>query len=313
MTNHSLKSSALLLIIGINYSLAIGADIDLKNFDYSKADSTALSFPKKKYKSTAEIVGPLIQGLTTEHERARVIYRWITDNISYSYSNRTSDPQKVLYKKKAVCAGYAALLNQMMLEAGIRCVTISGNAKTETNDIGEKLTKPDHAWNAVYLQGQWYLLDVTWASGYFDNKKRKFLKHHNETYFLTPPDIFVKEHFPEDEKWQLLEKPMSKREFIRLPIYYTSWFECQFEEKNLKKGTLYFRMKDTLVFHFTTPCAVNCVSLRLSNQKDSYYPEIVNLNNNYWVKQKFDRRGVYYLTLFVNGTGVSAHRVKIRK
>lgn len=59
----SLKLAMLLLFI-FSYQLVYGQQkIDTLNFDYSKADSIALNFPKKKYKHYTDLVAPLTEKL----------------------------------------------------------------------------------------------------------------------------------------------------------------------------------------------------------------------------------------------------------
>ena len=72
--------------------------------------------------------------------------------------------------------------------------------------------KSDHAWNAVKINGEWKLIDTTWAAGYIDDKKNFKVKT-SDYYFFTPADQFVLAHFPLDNKWQLLEKPATLNQF----------------------------------------------------------------------------------------------------
>ena len=150
-------------------------EIDLKNFDYRKADSIAINFPKKKYKTITEITYPLIEGLNTEHEKFRVICRWITENIEYNKSaGSTSEGDKIIRKNKAICKGFSNLLIEMCETVRIPCEVVVGYTKTETKDINKKLKKTDHAWNIVTLYGKQYLVDVTWATSKYNVVARKF-------------------------------------------------------------------------------------------------------------------------------------------
>lgn len=59
--------------------------------------------------------------------------------------------------------------------AGIQCMKLSGYSKGYGYTIGQ-VFKGDssHAWNAVYLEGRWHLLDSTWGSGTVDKTSDKF-------------------------------------------------------------------------------------------------------------------------------------------
>ena len=80
----------------------------------------------------------------------------------------------------------------------------------------------NHAWNAVFVRGNWFLLDSTWGAGIL-GKDKKFEARFDEFYFLTDAECFALSHFPhfheapnESLKWQLLEKPLSLETFNRL-------------------------------------------------------------------------------------------------
>jgi hypothetical protein len=74
----------------------------------------------------------------------------------------------------------------------------------------EALEGVGHAWNAVKLDGQWYLLDATWDDPSNGDP--------GTTYLFVPPKLMAFDHFPEDPAWQLLPSPMSLGEFVRQPL-----------------------------------------------------------------------------------------------
>jgi transglutaminase/protease-like cytokinesis protein 3 len=51
---------------------------------------------------------------------------------------------------------------------------LDGFAKGFGYKIGEPLSTPNHAWNAVRIDGNWYLLDATWDAGVVGEKSNKF-------------------------------------------------------------------------------------------------------------------------------------------
>ena len=103
--------------------------------------------------------------------------------------------------------GYALLYKKMADAIGLECVFIEGNSKGSVFGGWES-----HAWNAVKINDKWELLDVTWAAGFTDENE-KFHQVFQPGFFLTLPRIFALNHFPEDEKWQLLNPPIGKNEF----------------------------------------------------------------------------------------------------
>ncbi len=60
----------------------------------------------------------------------------------------------VFNNKKAVCDGISKAFAALANMEGIRCVTVEGYAANDPEGLG-------HAWNKVYLDGDWYIVDAT--------------------------------------------------------------------------------------------------------------------------------------------------------
>lgn len=217
--------------------------------DLSRADSVALStkYYGDIFRLTKQLTGPF----PAEILKVRAIFRWITDNIAYDfkyynrYAYRGREPKgftcegdsmdcaikqnvweiayvnKVLDKKKAVCQGYAMLFKKMCEIAHIDAEVLPGYVRTEYYEIGGPGTL-DHAWNAVRIDGVYYLLDATWAAGGCakddDGKLISFQKDFRKYYWLTPPEDLARNHFPENVKWVLL-KNYTIKNFSSNPYY----------------------------------------------------------------------------------------------
>ena len=66
-----------------------------------------------------------------------------------------------------------------------------------------KLKEPNHHWIAVAINEFWYLIDLIWC-----------VQQKTDFYFLCDPAIFVYNHLPIDQDWQLLFRPVTKSEFL---------------------------------------------------------------------------------------------------
>jgi transglutaminase/protease-like cytokinesis protein 3 len=286
----------------------------LKNFDYSLADSTALNFPKKKFNSFTEIAFPLCEKLTTQHEKFRAIFRWITDNIEYNKSaSNIADADKIVRKNKAVCQGFSNLLTEMCNSVGIECETIIGYTKTDIKDIGKKLKKTDHAWNAVKLYGRWYLVDVTWATSKFNLVTRKFEKNFDEHYFLCKPDLFILDHYPKIHTWQLLEKKWKARNFSALPLYYADFFHLQINKLSPDKGKIHFRHNKNLVIKFNCESPIKEVYYQLNTDRFAIPAEVKSdSNGNYSFNISQSKKGKFVLSLYMNRVIVAEYLIRVK-
>ncbi|HKI97944.1 MAG TPA: transglutaminase domain-containing protein [bacterium] len=201
--------------------------------DFTAVDRHALRAPAVAERSLDALAAYLAAPARDDADKARVIYRWITDRIAYDadayfsgrFRNTQRAPEDVLRHRLAVCDGYAGLFLALSRRMGLEAVTISGHAKGFGYRAGQALAGPaDHAWNAVRLSGRWYLLDATWGAGTLDAKTHAFRRHFEPLYFLTPPERFVYRHLPEQPEWQLLPRPLTAGQFVALPLTWPAFF-----------------------------------------------------------------------------------------
>src|SRR6185503_17577227 len=118
------------------------------------------------------------------------------------------------------------------------------------NNITRKFAV-NHTWNAVYLDSTWHLLDVTWASG-FVSFANEYVKKFNEFYFLTPPDQFIRDHYPEDLRWTLLNDPPVYREYSQSPFRYSGFLKAGLTNYFPAKGVIDATVGDTIVIELNS-------------------------------------------------------------
>lgn len=153
-----------------------------------------------------------------ELRRLKALHDYVADRISYdvpalrNLAASRQDAKSVFEARTGVCAGYAALLARMGDAAGMEIVVVVGNVREDDGSV----SKLGHAWNAARVDGGWVLLDPTWNAGYVNGDT--FTKKFGTSYFMSPPEVFGQNHFPDDVKWQLREDPLSLGEFVRQPL-----------------------------------------------------------------------------------------------
>lgn len=199
---------------------------------WAEADLRAIQAPDAKTTSVKTLAGYLTDGLPSDEEKIRAIYRWMTENIRYDLEGfRSSDygdltPDGVLKRRSAVCEGYSGLFESLVKAAGFEVAAISGFAKGLGFTAGDAVPAGfNHAWNAVKVKGEWKLLDCTWGAGALD-ERGEYVRGFEPFYFFTPPEQFIYSHFPSDPKWQLLSAPLSRQAFEVLPQVKPAFFLC---------------------------------------------------------------------------------------
>jgi len=196
---------------------------------FARIDAHALSAPPSAEASIPALAKYLIQPAQNDTEKARAIYRWVTDRIDYDIQAYFHDnaqrmsAETLLSKRSSVCEGYATLFEVLSKEAGLEVVSISGYVKGYSHREGKSLSAPNHAWNAVKINGKWRLIDSTWGAGYVRDGGYK--KVFSEIFFLASPEQLMFSHFPEKENWQFQSTPhLKKAEFEALPTLDESFF-----------------------------------------------------------------------------------------
>jgi hypothetical protein len=190
---------------------------------FSIIDEHALRAGPEHERTIDSLASYLVEPALDDLEKTRAIYRWITDRIAYDVPNylagRTTDidcsPEAVLSTRRSICEGYASLFLAISKKAGLEAVKVIGYAKGYGNEPGTTIDRTNHAWNAVKIAGRWYLLDSTWGAGGIE--KDHFKKRFEDYYFLVAPEHLIFSHFPEKNRWQLLEPTIPRETFENAP------------------------------------------------------------------------------------------------
>ncbi len=324
----------------------------LVKLSFSQKNSFNFSYIDRKVRSI-EFCAPdsLSQRLTGSYtgdgEKLRAIFRWVTENIAYRtrpnlisrrvITHNVDEPdnldtstslneriaREVLKNKEAVCDGYARLLKTLCDYAGLRCEIITGYARSNMNRVGERF-KSNHRWNAVLIDSSWYLMDATWASGYITNGIEQFVKAYDDNYFMTPPEDFIRDHYPEDSRWTLLINPPTLREFYSTPFKHSAFSKYSITSFAPAKGIIEASIGDTINVELTM-ASLGKINIAPDTLKDDIdiMPKVHALDlltpTDSKGKQKINYRyavtsgNVEWLDVIYNGDVVLRYKLNIRK
>lgn len=243
--------------------------------DFTLVDSRVKEVP---YSSPDTLAQNLTAPYVTDIEKVRSIFKWITEHVAYDtkgyynlnniydglfqplsfldsatiYKNYNDNiVKKVLREKVAICDGYSRLFKTLCDYSNIKSEIVTGYIRWYSDAIGEQ-TKRIHAWNAVQIDNKWYLLDVTWASGYSNTGVTKFKKEYDEYYFLTPPDNLINDHFPLDSKWSLLSHPINLGQFYNQPYLFPAFRKYKIKSYIPSAGLIVTRAGTKISFELET-------------------------------------------------------------
>lgn len=195
-----------------------------QKIDYTPVDKYVTEIKADTTLKTDDLVALIIRPFNDQHRKARAIFDWICINIYYDYEgyvlslNNTAtypfkSPAEVLKKRTGICSEISGLAKEMFEKAGLKCEDIYGKTRTTlTSGPGS------HAWNAVTVEGKWFLFDCTWGGSDKDLHKVNYF------YFMTPPSFLIASHYPDDPKWTLLETYPTQTEFDQFPTIWCDYF-----------------------------------------------------------------------------------------
>eukprot|EP00771_Trimastix_marina_P001414 gnl/Trimastix_PCT/2488.p1 GENE.gnl/Trimastix_PCT/2488~~gnl/Trimastix_PCT/2488.p1 ORF type:complete len:564 (-),score=106.29 gnl/Trimastix_PCT/2488:31-1584(-) len=274
------------------------------------ADERALSTPRSETQSCAALARYLTEPFESQLHKARAVFRWIAENISYNVAGFLSgnlgscSADEVLRTRVGVCSGYAHLFEAICTEAGLEVVTVSGYAKGVGYDLGQKgFEKTNHAWSVVRIDGDWRLLDSTWGAGHVTGGKMRFVRQLNNHYWITDPEQFILDHLPQDPQWQLCSKRYTMREFLAFPNLKPKFFQQGLQIVSHRSHTIESRDP-----HVTIEFALDATrpTVFLSHvKKDGAQLNSVTLNQvigtRVFIHARPPRRGSYDLEIFCKG------------
>ena len=109
-----------------------------------------------------ELAAALTEGKATDWERAHAIYSYVVSNLQYDYDKVSSiTPEylpvidQTLSAKRGICYDFASVLAGMLRSVGIPAKLVKGYTEN---------VEAYHAWNEIYLNGEWVLVDASYDS-----------------------------------------------------------------------------------------------------------------------------------------------------
>jgi hypothetical protein len=305
--------------------------------DFEKADSIAVAYANHSLFNLDLLASRLTSALHSDETKFRAIYKWVCDNISYDRSTYLENKRmraklsnealeawnarvtlkvfrELVSHRRTVCTGYAWLVKELAQRAGLACMVIDGYGRNITSNVGGQGI-PNHSWNAVQLNGRWYLCDATWSAGGIDVNSGVFVAKFNDAYFLADPAIFIRNHYPLDPQWSLMNQTPSLQWFLHGPLLYTA--ALQYGVQPVGSGEFEIRATrgDTVTIAFTIlDPAANHVMLHIGNQLlEAITVNICNTGAKEIVfRYRCRNRGIFAANVMVNTNWVVGYKILVK-
>jgi len=205
----------------------------------------------------------IVKGHYMPYEKAKAIYLWLADNISYDTSYSIFDADTAWDKMRGVCQAYCELFYRIgsAADLDVRIITGHGRGQERSKKVIE-----DHCWIVVgkdpyppkpspfpeaiiYEKGDEeaaniqitkglnrtnsILIEPTWGAGTVENGR--FIKNdHDLSWFDVDPCWMIFTHFPKNPLDQMLgDHLLSINDYKQLPYLHPNYSQYGFEGTDL--------------------------------------------------------------------------------
>lgn len=254
--------------------IAIAIILSTPNVNASTIDDRG----EKILSDIKEVALEVTSTATNDNEKTTEIFNWIAQNIKYdtlgvknnvwsTYTSAEAIMIDTYDKRKGVCTGYAYLFKRMLEYNGIKSEVISGYARNGLSTYS--LAKPNHDWNAVFIDNQWKLFDVTWASA-------TDIEANDNPWYNVDPNKFILSHYPKQADLAFTDKKYTLNDFFSFPIYTTGYYTLGLEKETSFEGT--YKATNNKVRIFIKPQDHDNITAKVYSivNKKWYYPEITD-------------------------------------
>lgn len=308
------------LILRITLILFFIATFALSAQKIHPVDTKVLTYPKS-FSSIDRLAERIQSDFQTDYDKARAVYVWVANTITYDLKAKSNPKMitieskstyefeqkynrlkikrinKTFRSKKGVCQHYSELYQAIAEKVGLKVQLLTGNAKTTPNQIGRSSKMSNHAWNAVWANDRWMLVDATWGSGYTLTDENKFVKEYNDFYFDTPPSLFFKQHFPETGVW--LNDTLDRKTYESYPLYYT-FFSKKGIELDPDIGVIEANEGDTIQLKIKNFIYSEAVKLGKKETIPLKFNPFIKENDFVFFEFVFKRKYGRNITIFIN-------------
>lgn len=211
--------------------LPVHQPFQLSNPSFSQVDKATRFITSLPSSITAATLasGYVCRPYRSPVQRLRAIFIWCAERINweedhevdrYNYG-RSIDTRKIIQTKRASSEEISALVVEMCTAIGVHAEMVQGYLKSPGEDLDlDALSRPNHFWNAVLVDGEWRMLDASLAS---PTNPRRLLYSSVSTsiaeawYFLARPCEICWTHVPLDETQQHMVPSISPDVLLSLP------------------------------------------------------------------------------------------------
>ncbi|KAF9883966.1 cytokinesis protein 3 [Aspergillus nanangensis] len=199
-------------------------------------------------------------------QRLRAIFTWVSEKIAWDepVEGISIDLRRVLQTKRGSPQEVALLVKEMCAAVGLHSDAVRGSVKIpgEMFDL-DSLSRPNHWWNTVLVDGEWRIMDCSLASP--TNPRRNLFvttgSANAETwYFLARPLEMCYTHVPLSPDDQHICPPISPDVLLSLPPVCPAYFKMNMQFPDYDTSIIHIDGLEVLQIRLLVPPDVECAA-----------------------------------------------------
>lgn len=210
--------------------------------------------------------GYICRPYKSDLQRLRAIFTWVSEKIAWEepLNENEVDLKRVINIKRGSPQEVSFLVQEMCSAVGLHADIIKGYLKSpgELLDL-TALSRPNHWWNAILINGEWRFMDCSLASP--TNPKRSQLvttnsQHAESWYFLARPLELCYTHIPLHPEEQHICPPISPDVLLALPAVSPTFFKNMMQMPDYNTSYIRIEGLDVMQLRILVPPDVECAA-----------------------------------------------------
>lgn len=247
--------------------LPVSEPVDFASCNLSMVDKSARFVNNLPPSTTpaALVQGYLCRPYRSDVQRLRAIFTWVSERISWEEDYQGDiDLRRVMQTKRGCTEEIAYLVAEMCGAVGVQSEVIHGHLKIpgEPLDI-DLLSRPNHWWNAVIVDGEWRVMDCSLA-GPTNPRRALFSTVRSQGadtfWFLTSPLQACFTHVPMAPEHQHLMPAVSTEVLFSLPCACPPYFQHNLEIFEFDTSLIHLDNLELAHVHFFVPEDIELVA-----------------------------------------------------
>lgn len=199
-------------------------------------------------------------------QRLRAIFTWVSEKIAWEEpaDEDDIDLKRVLHIKRGTPQEAATLVKEMCAAVGLHADVIRGYLKSpgEVLDL-DSLSRPNHWWNAVLVDGEWRIMDCSLANP--TNPRRNLYvsissQFAESWYFLARPLEICYTHIPLYPEEQHICPPISPDVLLALPPASPAFFKNNLRVPDYDTSFVRIENLEVIQLRILVPPDVECAA-----------------------------------------------------